>query len=894
MNQTRTVSRSAIRMMAIVIALFGIGVAASEQISAQCTYGWGYVYVTSPSSGQQYTRNTTMNISWYGDRYTIGNYGGTYLIEYSSNGGGTWTTIASKVSGYSTSYSWTIPTTVIPGNNFRIRVSEQPGPSWYCAFSNPGISGTFTIIKGCFPPVMSAQPTSRTVCVGGSTTFSVASDMESGTYEWRKDGVTLAVTGSASYTVNPVTLASAGLYDVVLRDACNPTTAVTTSASAQLTVIEPPVVTVQMPSTKSICENANDTLRIRAIGAGRTFQWRKDGVNIPGATDSNYVINNPGTAANGVYTCVVSGTCSPAATSNPCTITVVLRPKLTLEPNNLDICPGTNGALTMTATGTSLTYQWYRNGMPLSGAVSPTLSFTNYDKSNDGQYYCIATSGAPNPANCQVTTQTRTVRVTGFTGPSVTASPDSVMDACVGTNMTLVSEFSGNGLTFQWFKNGVAIPGAASNSLTIQNLKTSDAGVYFCRATGTCNLTATTTASRVSVISKPVLTTQPQARVLTVGDKLTLSVDATDWRTIQWTKNSQPINGATSPTFEIAQVSKADAGYYNAIVRNSCGGASSAIADIVVNDPAIPTPAIQLSTMAVDFGEIPVGYEQSRQLDGLIKNVGTAPLTVSGIAAIPGQFTITNSPALPLTLAPGQSQGITVKASPTVKGSLTGSIAIQSNDPAKPTSTLDLTAQYVLRYDHEASLNFDTVFTTANKELCVTLTNTSAVDITIEQATLTGASSGSFSVETTLPLAIAAGQTGEVCIKFTPGTAGSKSATVNFRSSTGGNSSMSLAGIGEIEAGVVDASEAGVTASPNPMSDYVDIRFTNATAELMVTVMNSMGQTVSSFRNDAVNAGGTIRWNGRDGSGNPLASGAYTILVASGDRVVRVPITITR
>lgn len=877
----------------------GIGIAvaviilllASTESTAQCIYGWGNVIVTAPTAGQQATRNTTLTIRWYGDQYTIGAYGGTYRIEYSSDGQASWTVISETIDGYAQSFNWDIPKTVSFGSNWFIRVSEVPGPSWSCAFSNPGTSAQFTVLKGCWAPLISSQPGRATVCVGGSQTFTVASELVDGTYEWRKDNVTLATTTSSSYTVSPVTLAGAGFYDVVLRDNCNPATATTTSSSVQLTVIEVPVITF-FTASHTVCESANDTLRVRATGAGRTFSWRQDGVLIAGSTDSNYIINNAGALSAGVYSVTVTGTCAPPATS-VCTVVVAMKPRVTAEPRNLDICPGTDGSLSVTATGINLTYQWFKDGVAVPNGSNPTLNFTNYGYASNGQYYCMVGSNISNPNNCLITAKTRTVRVSGFRPPTMKSEPVST-DACIGSTVTLVSEFNGSGLSYAWRKNGVVVANATSNSLTIAGIKPADAGNYACAATGTCDLTATTGIAKITVIAKPVLSLQPVSQTLVIGDKLSLSVNASDWRTIQWTKSDKPIVGATNPTYVIEKVTKADAGYYNAIVRNSCGGVSSPYATITVNDPLVPAPAIELSTMAVDFGEIPVGYDKSQTLGALIKNVGTAPLTVSGLSTNPSEFSITNSTATPFSLDPGASSGVTLKVAPTTKGSLSGTLTILSNSPASPTSTVALSAAYVLRYDNASSSNFGTVMTDQSSDKCITLTNTSVMSISIEQTTITGANSGLFTVTTTLPLVIAIGQSADICVKFAPGTVGAKSATLNLRSSSGGNSSVALSGNGELSSGIVDAAEAGITASPNPMTDRIDVRFAKATPEMNIVVVSSTGRTVASFSSDALDAGGSFQWNGRDASGTQVSSGSYTMIIRYSGTSVALPVSIVR
>lgn len=880
----RSIVRSAILCTVLATIL-------SISASAQCVYGWGSLTITAPTAGTTWQQNTTLTIRWNQGYYIAGNYSMTYRLDYSSDNGTSWNLIAANVDGYSTSYNWLIPTTVTPTTTYRVRVSEVPDYyNFGCAFQYPGVSGTFTVIKGCNVPAIRTQPQSQTVCTGQVATMSVSTDMVTGTYEWFRDGVSLGVTRSPSYTIAPVTLGSAGLYSVLLRDDCDPANKFAQSATARLTVIESPAVTTNLPLTRVICESANDTLRIRAVGANRRFQWFKDNVAIAGATDSNYVINNAQVSTTGRYYCVVSGTCNPPATSATCDLTVAAKPRITREPVAVTACPGSSGnSLSVQATGLNLAYQWYQDGKIINGATSSTLTFNNYDYSMNGQYYCMVRSDIPNPNNCVITAQSRTVRVSGYRNPIIVTQPKSAT-ACVGGNTTIVSEFTGTGLTYQWFKNGQAIANAISNTLVLTSITPTDAARYVVVATGTCDLRTVSDTVSLSVVTRPSVTTQPSGDTLETGERLVLSIVATDAGTVQWFRNDVAIKDANTTTYSVSSVKKSDAGFYTARVTNSCGGVVSAAAKVVVNDPVVPRPAMELSVTMVEFGEIPQGYNKTVNVGALIKNVGNAPLTITALNVAPSDFTISNVPAVPFDIAPGADQSVTFVAAPSRLGSVNGTLTVRSNATTNPQATVALTAKYVLRYTAPASQDFGVTETGKSVEKCMTITNSSAQEITIDQASFLGANAGDFSIVTTLPLTIAAGASAEVCVKFAPATVGKRTAQISLRSANGGNSTVDLSGTAETPGGVIDAMEAGIVAFPNPARDVVELRFDKSMPAFSVSVVNSTGRTVMMTASEGLDSGSSMRLN----LGTEVASGSYTLLVRFGDYVASMPLTIVR
>ena len=70
------------------------------------------------------------------------------------------------------------------------------------------------------------------------------------------------------------------------------------------------------------------------------------------------------------------------------------------------------------------------------------------------------------------------------------------LQLCAGTNFTLCATVTGTGpLTFRWTKDGVTIPGAISNCLTLTNVSAADAGQDRLEVTGACNNLATACVS---------------------------------------------------------------------------------------------------------------------------------------------------------------------------------------------------------------------------------------------------------------------------------------------------------------------------------------------------------------------------------------------------------------
>lgn len=94
----------------------------------------------------------------------------------------------------------------------------------------------------------------------------------------------------------------------------------TTSASGTA-----PTITVQ-PSNQTVTAGATATFSVTATGTGLTYQWRRNGTNISGATSSSYSLATVLADNGAVFSVVVTGDTAPAATSSNATLTVNAAP----------------------------------------------------------------------------------------------------------------------------------------------------------------------------------------------------------------------------------------------------------------------------------------------------------------------------------------------------------------------------------------------------------------------------------------------------------------------------------------------------------------------------------------------------------------------------------------
>ena len=188
------------------------------------------------------------------------------------------------------------------------------------AVSGPSVyTGGFILTVGeearsgivAFGPVGSpriiTQPISQSVLPGTEVFFQVnAEGIAPLAYQWQFNGTNLAGATNSIYAIASPQLDDSGSYRIVVMNILGQTT----SQEAVLTVIEPVLITSQ-PIGQTVAPGANVTLSVIARGSPPPFfQWRRNGVNISGATASTFTLTNAQPSDGGSFDVVVGNTVS--------------------------------------------------------------------------------------------------------------------------------------------------------------------------------------------------------------------------------------------------------------------------------------------------------------------------------------------------------------------------------------------------------------------------------------------------------------------------------------------------------------------------------------------------------------------------------------------------------
>lgn len=254
------------------------------------------------------------------------------------------------------------------------------------------------------PPTITLQPQSITAETNSSVTFTVSAVGPGElTYQWLKNGVDISQSVSQNYTISSILSSDAGNYSVRVSTANNQSV---TSDEATLTVINPqppiPVVPyiISQPTNQTVLVGEQTTFTtIVEGGQPITYQWFKNDVEIPNATNNIYTIQSSELTDAGNYKLIATNSAG-SITSNTVTLTVneptpptPTLPVITEQPSSQTVIIGDGVVFNVNATGDQpIAYQWFKDDVEIQGATGNTHIIQTSALTDAGNYKATVTN----------------------------------------------------------------------------------------------------------------------------------------------------------------------------------------------------------------------------------------------------------------------------------------------------------------------------------------------------------------------------------------------------------------------------------------------------------------------------------------------------------------------
>ena len=559
----------------------------------------------------------------------------------------------------------------VSGTDNGIRLGYSSGDltflaNWWNGGPNVGeftVNGTQFVPNG-IPPKVDVSPADLTVTQPEQAVFSVLASGDGPiTYQWRRDGVELLGETSTTYLLATTDMLAddGAIFDVVISNPHGTAISDSATLSVNLTAL-PPTIEIQ-PIAQTVTEP--DPVVFSAIASGNSpisYQWRRNGIDIPGATSTSYSLDpTDATSDNGAIFDVI--------VSNPYGTATSLQAQLTVDDPPTFITPINRGiAASEDATGTGyILYseenvhtrfsanpphpdnsdhliavqfdgvQWlYDNNsghFPFTPRSTDTLlASVDFDadtitslqgvsgtengirlgySSGDLTFLPNWWNGAPNVGEFTVD---GTHFVPSGLLPQIDMQPSDMMVTQPDQAVFSVLASGDGPLSYQWRRNGIDLPDETSTIYLLASTDMlADDGATFDVVVSNPHGTVISDIATLHVNLTPVPPTidvQPVAQTVTEPNSASFSVTATGNTPLsyQWRRNGIDILGATSASYLLATTSVSDDGVtFDVVVSNPVGTVTSLPATLSVDPAPIIVSPINLG-IAVQEDATGIGY----------------------------------------------------------------------------------------------------------------------------------------------------------------------------------------------------------------------------------------------------------------------------------------------
>jgi hypothetical protein len=317
-----------------------------------------------------------------------------------------------------------------------------------------------------------------------------------------------------------------------------------------------------------------------------TAEWHKDGVLLAGQTNTYLSIDSVTTQHGGDYQVIVRNA-DGAVTSSVARVTVIARPPwVSSLQSNLFVTAGWPWSMLVFANGRDpLSYQWFKDNVPIPGAISNALYYPSAQVSHSGQYYVVVSDSAGSATS---TVAQVTVSPFGYVnGPYDT-------ETLWGNPTSLESVvFSAEPVHYRWYFNGTFLPGRTNYQIAFAYPTPADAGQYFFVASNihgsaTSRVATFTVKAQAPLIGAYVGLSENYPNVAPpeyqLGTRLLFYSlgSAGPPAALQWQRDGIDLPGQTNSSIDIHSLSLNDTGDYTIVATNIIGAATSAVIRVTV------------------------------------------------------------------------------------------------------------------------------------------------------------------------------------------------------------------------------------------------------------------------------------------------------------------------
>lgn len=368
-------------------------------------------------------------------------------------------------------------------------------------------------------------------------------------YQWLRNNQVIAGGNSPNLNVN-----SEGIYYLVITSGnCSVTSNPVSFAFGVLDVIS------SSNSVTTLIPGENVNLFINTNAVNPTYIWYLNDILEPTWTSSSITVNNPGNYKVKVIqqdecNTEIEMTFAVVYPSNFNANIVVENSYIPCQNNPVtlqlsDLTTLINSQTTTIPSSSSVSFQWFKDGVAISGANSEFLNI-NSDNQNGSYLLEVTINGIG-------TTQSNAIVISLFTTSTPVITSSGFL--CPNSNVTLSSSVNNPNYSYQWYLNGNEIAGANAPTLT-----TNDDGNYTIKVSlGNCEISS----SNFSLFLYD-FTITPQStlqNVILYGENKNLSITTTAVNPqIRWYQNNVLLPNENNHTYNASE-----AGTYKVVVEQT-------------------------------------------------------------------------------------------------------------------------------------------------------------------------------------------------------------------------------------------------------------------------------------------------------------------------------------